>query len=219
MQSNARTFHRIPGSCALMSVVQGKCGVPWSSMRRPATGGSYPAVHDCVLRLRRRAAGCWPGGAAGTMARVTGQFPLPDVPPGLSVLEAALERITYANEDTGDTIARVATERTGPDLLTVVGALLGAQGGESPRLARRGGPGGGERAADGAVEQPPPLRAAVPSVFLCHRAAGDDPGHPPLPGVGVDQRDRPGDGRADGGPFRHRHPGRHRAPAGPADRG
>jgi len=46
------------------------------------------------------------------MAGVTGQFPLPDVPPGLSVLE----RITYANEDTGYTIARVATERTGPDL-------------------------------------------------------------------------------------------------------
>ncbi len=51
-----------------------------------------------------------------------------------SVLEAVLERITYANEDTGYTIARVATERTGPDLLTVVGPLLGAQIGESLRL-------------------------------------------------------------------------------------
>jgi exodeoxyribonuclease V alpha subunit len=71
------------------------------------------------------------------MARVTGQFPLPDVPPGLSVLEAVLERITYANEDTGYTIARVATERTGPDLLTVVGPLLGAQVGESLRLTGR----------------------------------------------------------------------------------
>src|SRR5262249_55251211 len=139
MQSNARKFHRIPGSCALMSVVQGMCGVPWSGMRRPATGGSYPAVHDCVLRLRRRAGGCWPGGAAGTMTCVTGQFPLPDVPPGLSVLEAVLERITYANEDTGYTIARVATERTGPDLLTVVGPLLGAQVGESLRLTGRWG--------------------------------------------------------------------------------
>ena len=54
-----------------------------------------------------------------------------------SVLEAVLERITYVNEDTGYTIARVATERTGPDLLTVVGPLLGAQIGESLRLTGR----------------------------------------------------------------------------------
>ena len=54
-----------------------------------------------------------------------------------SVLEAVLERITYANEGTGYTIARVATERTGPDLLTVVGPLLGAQVGESLRLTGR----------------------------------------------------------------------------------
>jgi len=54
-----------------------------------------------------------------------------------TVLEAVLERITYANEDTGYTIARVATERTGPDLLTVVGPLLGAQVGESLRLTGR----------------------------------------------------------------------------------
>ena len=53
------------------------------------------------------------------------------------MLEGVLERITYANEDTGYTIARVATERTGPDLLTVVGALLGAQVGESLRLTGR----------------------------------------------------------------------------------
>ena len=48
-----------------------------------------------------------------------------------------LERITYVNEDTGYTIARVATGRTGPDLLTVVGPLLGAQVGESLRLTGR----------------------------------------------------------------------------------
>jgi exodeoxyribonuclease V alpha subunit len=58
-------------------------------------------------------------------------------PQSQSVLEAVLERITYANEDTGYTIARVATERTGPDLLTVVGPLLGAQVGESLRLTGR----------------------------------------------------------------------------------
>ena len=56
---------------------------------------------------------------------------------GLRELEAVLERITYANEETGYTIARVATERTGPDLLTVVGPLLGAQIGESLRLTGR----------------------------------------------------------------------------------
>ena len=55
------------------------------------------------------------------------------------VLDGVLERITYANEDTGYTIARVATERTGPDLLTVVGPLLGAQVGESLRLTGRWG--------------------------------------------------------------------------------
>ncbi|MEZ7128976.1 ATP-dependent RecD-like DNA helicase [Nonomuraea sp. AD125B] len=52
-------------------------------------------------------------------------------------LHAVLERITYANEETGYTIARVATERTGADLLTVVGPLLGAQVGESLRLNGR----------------------------------------------------------------------------------
>ncbi|MFC5749918.1 ATP-dependent RecD-like DNA helicase [Actinomadura rugatobispora] len=57
--------------------------------------------------------------------------------PGPAVLEAVLERITYANEDTGYTVARVATERSGGDLLTVVGALLGAQVGESLRLTGR----------------------------------------------------------------------------------
>jgi exodeoxyribonuclease V alpha subunit len=50
------------------------------------------------------------------------------------VLEAVLERITYANEETGYTIARVATDRSGQNLLTVVGSLLGVQPGESLRL-------------------------------------------------------------------------------------
>ncbi len=68
------------------------------------------------------------------MVAVTGQSPSSDAAREHSVLEAVLERITYANDDTGYTIARVATERTGPDLLTVVGPLLGAQIGESLRL-------------------------------------------------------------------------------------
>ncbi|MFV2173292.1 ATP-dependent RecD-like DNA helicase [Actinomadura sp. LOL_016] len=53
--------------------------------------------------------------------------------PSRAVLEAVLERITYANDETGYTVGRVATDRGG-DLLTVVGALLGAQVGESLRL-------------------------------------------------------------------------------------
>ncbi|MGW6503610.1 SF1B family DNA helicase RecD2 [Nonomuraea angiospora] len=54
-------------------------------------------------------------------------------------LDAVLERITYANEETGYTIARVATDRSGSELLTVVGPLLGAQVGESLRLLGRWG--------------------------------------------------------------------------------
>src|ERR1700729_4431912 len=57
--------------------------------------------------------------------------------PADSVLEAVLERVTFANEETGYTIARVAAARAGPDLLTVVGPLLGAQVGESLRLTGR----------------------------------------------------------------------------------
>ncbi|QSB17221.1 ATP-dependent RecD-like DNA helicase [Natronosporangium hydrolyticum] len=54
-----------------------------------------------------------------------------------AVLEAVLERITYANDETGYTVARVATGRSGDDLLTVVGSLLGVQPGESLKLVGR----------------------------------------------------------------------------------
>jgi exodeoxyribonuclease V alpha subunit len=53
-----------------------------------------------------------------------------------AVLEGALERVTYANPETGYTIARIDTGR-GADLVTVVGPLLGAQVGESLRLRGR----------------------------------------------------------------------------------
>jgi exodeoxyribonuclease V alpha subunit len=53
-----------------------------------------------------------------------------------ATLEAVLERITYANQETGYTVARVATGRSS-DLVTVVGPLLGAQPGESLRLRGR----------------------------------------------------------------------------------
>ncbi|WP_274710054.1 ATP-dependent RecD-like DNA helicase [Streptomyces sp. SKN60] len=57
----------------------------------------------------------------------------------LAVLEGVLERITYANEESGYTVARVDTGRGSGDLLTVVGALLGAQPGESLRMQGRWG--------------------------------------------------------------------------------
>jgi exodeoxyribonuclease V alpha subunit len=55
-----------------------------------------------------------------------------------AVLEAVLERVTFANEETGYTVARVDTGR-GADLVTVVGALLGAQPGEALRMRGRWG--------------------------------------------------------------------------------
>jgi len=57
----------------------------------------------------------------------------------MTTLEGVLERITYANEDNGYTVARVDTGRGAGDLLTVVGALLGAQVGESLRMEGRWG--------------------------------------------------------------------------------
>jgi exodeoxyribonuclease V alpha subunit len=59
-------------------------------------------------------------------------------PPRGAVLDAVLERITFANEETGYTVARVDTGRGG-ELVTVVGALLGAQPGESLRMRGRWG--------------------------------------------------------------------------------
>jgi hypothetical protein len=77
-------------------------------------------------------------------------------PPGV-MLDAMLERITYANEEAGYTIARVATDRSGTDLF----AVLGAQLGESLRLVA----GGFASAA----------WAAVRRGLVHHRTAGDDP--------------------------------------------
>lgn len=57
----------------------------------------------------------------------------------LAVVEGVLERITYANEENGYTVARVDTGRGAGDLLTVVGSLLGAQPGESLRMEGRWG--------------------------------------------------------------------------------
>ncbi|HEX2145566.1 MAG TPA: ATP-dependent RecD-like DNA helicase [Glycomyces sp.] len=56
---------------------------------------------------------------------------------GGSQLEAVLERVTYANEETGYTIARASPARSGSELVTIVGPLLGAQIGESLSLTGR----------------------------------------------------------------------------------
>jgi exodeoxyribonuclease V alpha subunit len=61
----------------------------------------------------------------------------PTSPPPLATLEATLERITYANDETGYTVARVSVRGSGNELLTIVGNLLGAQPGESLRLQGR----------------------------------------------------------------------------------
>src|SRR5690348_12304263 len=65
------------------------------------------------------------------------QHPTPTAPPPLATLEVVLERITYASEETGYTVARVSVRGSGSELLTIVGNLLGAQPGESLRLQGR----------------------------------------------------------------------------------
>ena len=91
---------------------------------------SSTAVRPCEdARLLTAACGSMSGMAVARQAVPGG--------PADSVLEAVLERVTYANEETGYTIARVAADRSGPDLLTVVGPLAGAQVGESLRLTGR----------------------------------------------------------------------------------
>jgi exodeoxyribonuclease V alpha subunit len=62
----------------------------------------------------------------------------PGVQRDASVLEGVLERVTFANPETGYTIARIDPARGGgPDLITAVGPLLGAQVGESLRMRGR----------------------------------------------------------------------------------
>jgi exodeoxyribonuclease V alpha subunit len=57
---------------------------------------------------------------------------------GTAVLDGVLERVTFANPETGYTIARIAPERKGGgELVTAVGPLLGAQVGEFLRLRGR----------------------------------------------------------------------------------
>ena len=62
------------------------------------------------------------------------------MPPEVSLLDGVLERVTFANPETGYTIARIGPARGtrgGSDLITAVGPLLGAQVGESLRMRGR----------------------------------------------------------------------------------
>ena len=55
-----------------------------------------------------------------------------------AVLDGVLERVTFANPETGYTIAKIGPDRGGGvDLVTAVGPLLGAQVGESLRMRGR----------------------------------------------------------------------------------
>ncbi len=86
--------------------------------------GAHPTGRADPLR-----AAALDGGASGCYSTaMTASTPVP-----LATLEAVLERITYANEENGYTVARVAV-RGSADLTTVVGNLLGAQPGESLRM-------------------------------------------------------------------------------------
>ena len=55
------------------------------------------------------------------------------------MVQGVLERLTYANEENGYTVAKIDTGRGANDLLTVVGSLLGVQPGEALRLRGRWG--------------------------------------------------------------------------------
>ena len=63
------------------------------------------------------------------------------MPPDVSLLDGVLERVTFANPETGYTIAKIGpdprTRGGGADLVTAVGPLLGAQVGESLRMRGR----------------------------------------------------------------------------------
>lgn len=80
-----------------------------------------------------------PGTVTGMSTRSSTTSSATSSTPNTAVLEGVLERITYANEENGYTVARVDTGRGAGDLLTVVGSLLGAQPGESLRMEGRWG--------------------------------------------------------------------------------
>ncbi len=132
------------------------------------------------------------------------------------MLDGVLERVTFANPETGYTIARIAPVKGegearkpsagGADLVTAVGPLLGAQVGEFLRLRGRWSahPRYGRQFEVHSYATVLPATAAGIQKYL---------------GSGADQGHRAGDGRAHGGAFRRGHHARHRGRARPADRG
>ena len=149
------------------------------------------------------------GVPAGTMGRVTASSPARDGQrprAGGTVLDAVLERITYANEETGYTIARVATDRSGADLLTVVGALLGVQPGESLRLVGRWG----SHPQYGRQFEVESYTTVLPATIQ---------GIERYLGLGADQGDRAADRRPDRRALRRGHAAGDRGGAGAAGRG
>ncbi|CAL9379605.1 SF1B family DNA helicase RecD2 [Nocardiopsis dassonvillei] len=64
---------------------------------------------------------------------------MPDATFRPAVVQGVLERVTYANEENGYTVAKVDTGRGAHDLLTVVGSLMGVQPGEALRMRGRWG--------------------------------------------------------------------------------
>ena len=70
----------------------------------------------CARSWRSRTAASGSFNSTVGWQRVSGPAPSSGIPQNQSVLEADLKRITYANKETSYTIARVATERTTPDI-------------------------------------------------------------------------------------------------------
>jgi Helix-hairpin-helix containing domain len=140
---------------------------------------------------------------SGVGSTVTGMQQTRAAPP--ATLEAVLERITYANEETGYTVGRVATGRSS-DLLTVVGSLLGAQPGESLRLRGRWA----SHPQYGRQFQVEAYDTVLPATIQGIRR---------YLGSGLIKAIGPQDGRADRGPLRRDHLGGDRAGAGTAGRG
>ena len=107
---------------------------------------------------------------------------------GGAVLDGVLERVTFANPETGYTIARIAPDR-GP-------------GAGAPSWSRRSGRCWARRSASpcGCAAGGRPTRSTAGSSRCTPtpRCCPPRRGHPEVPGLGPDQGHRPGDGRADG---------------------
>ena len=132
--------------------------------------------------------------------------PTPTSPPPLATLEAVLERITYANEETGYTVARVSARGQWQRAAHHRGQPAGRAAGREPAPA-------------GQVEEPSPVWPPVRGRQLHHRAPRHAAGHPPLSRLRPHQGHRPQDGRAHRHPLCTGHPARHRGGARAPHRG